>query len=897
MAAVAHRAGARPWVWWHSAPRWQRWPVAFVVGFFVVGFVSTFMVDRAYACTPGVDGCGTYEGAFSQAGENLLPAYRWNSPASGLYSDFGTGDTTDRVLLGISGIFLAVGSIIWRITLYFLEAAVGFDLLSNASRAVNNGYSAVFEAITSTGIGILVVIFAIIAIAVKVGMGGGQPPGKALARLAVAVGLLFMFAQSAASQSPTTSPGAVMIAVDNVSSLLSEGLFRSFAGVAGDPPTAPGDKLDCANYTAALYRTYDATVTSGGVLDSAGVNARQAAKAEMSQLWEEAYLTPWSIVQFGDPGIGRVMNCRFLEVDTVAPSIQAEVQQRTGAPAPDSIPGANDGDNRSVFNQNNVQDEFLRNMAGWATCGYRNGAFFVRGPFSTVNGGPDNGGPKVSECEEWYANGETEPEDNPGPWHMEVGGDINRATDGSFLECDAADDNDPDTTCGGEEDQPAPRARDFYRHIRGHIGGGGVGVSVLSVVIAGVFAWALIGLCLGLIIAQFGVILMFIALPFWLLITAWPGEGAAEISKKMGRMGVGMLFSKVVFSTFLGVLVVFMATLREVVGGTGLLAAQSTGPVTSIWIGVIPLASVFLLSKFAEAVGLKGIMKAGGAMKLVMNASNPNGSGQPGGGGGIGQKAGNLAKREARDLRRQHSMRRSMAKRDKKRDAEKARKDQQGQIGAPSEDTKPDSDGKGGDGKGGDGKGGALPSGGRGGRSRGLAAPGGGGPGGGGTGTPAALPSGGKKGGAGKPSMGRRAVGTLAGGVAALKSIPLATGAAAALGSVGLLPAAGLLAPVIGVAAGLAVYKQIKTRIAPRDTPEAIGDVSRTSVVDHVEKIRDASDTREVVEVDAGGGRTARGTETPSGLWVPETSSNSGSRSTSGTTGATGGSVGPPPAT
>lgn len=834
VAAAAHRAGARPWVWWHTAPRWQRWPVAFVIWFCIIGVFSVAMTDMAYAqCTSGNNGpgCGLTTGGYTSAGENLLPAYRWSDSASGIYTNFGASDTTSRVLAGIAGLFLAVASIIWRVTLFLLETAISVDVVQNSAEAVNDGYVAIFDAVTTSGITIFVTIFAVMVIGVRVAMGSEQNPGRSLFRLAVAVGLVFMFAQSAATQN-NTSPGAVMVALDDATSVVTEGLLRSFNGIAPPPGTNARDQLDCANYTAALYDTYDTNVVRSGTGPRGGLasgsNYREASQAQMSLLWEEAYLTPWTAVQFGDAGMGRVMRCRFLETDTAVPDIQADVHQRGGATMPT---GDGDEDERSVFNQNRNGEEFRRNMAAWATCARSGGGFDIRSPWETVNGGPDNGGPTVEECEEWYNEGNTEPGDNPGPWHIEERSDIGQATDGSFADCEedsggsggsggsigepADDDSD---SCGGDESQPAPRARTFYNHLNGHVGGAGVGASLLAMVVAGVFAWALIGLSLGLIIAQFGIILAFICLPIWLLVRAWPGEGAAEISKKMSRVGVGMLFSKVVFVIALGVLIVFMSALRGVADASGLTAMQNpagglTGAdaiTSSLVIGLIPLASVLLLRKAGDAIGLKGLGTMKGTASLVANAANPNGGGTA---GAVGAKADQLGRRAraavGREVRMRRHINRQQKLKDKSDDEREKRKGRQGQVGGADADTKPGADSDSGKDaeKGKD-------------SEKGKGALGGPRAAGGSTGSPTALP--GAEGAAGEvegPGRGRRALATVAGAAAAFKSVPLIGAAAYALGAASL----GSLAPAaIGVVGGLAVYKGVKRRLAPKEVPVAV---------------------------------------------------------------------------
>ena len=817
IAAATHRAGARPWVWWHTAPRWQRWPVAFVVWFCIIGVFSVAMTDMAYAeCRRGDPGCGLRFGNPEQAGVNLLPAWRWSDRSAGLHANVGSS-LLAGVTVSIAGLFLAVASIIWRITLFLLDAAMGVDIVSRAADGVNDGYLTVFDAVTDSGITITLTILAVAVIGVRVAMGSEQNPGRSLFRLALAIGLVFMFAQGAATNG-VTSPGNVMVSIDSMTSVLASGLLESFNGIAEPEVGDASDKLDCANYTAELYEMYEAEARRGAFIPagtSGGTDevilSRRLAQAQMSLLWEEAYLSTWTSVQFGDPGLGRVMRCRYLEIDSAQPIIQLRIQQRfLRDPAAGGGEREEDEDApRTVFNQIGSDEEMRRNMAAWATCGWRpGGGYFIRDDWTHVNGGPDNGGPTEDECEVWYEEGDTEPGENPGPWHIEEGVDINRATD----------------------DEPgAPRARDYYRHLNGHVGGGGVGASLLALVVAGVFAWALIGLSLGLIIAQFGIILAFICLPILLLVRAWPGDGAAEISKKMARSGVGMMFSKVVFVTALSILVTLMTVLRELTEVSGLLAAQQPGGgltgadaiTSSLVIGLIPLASVILLRKAGDAIGLKGLGTLKGTASLVANAANPNGGGAA---GAVGAKADRLGRRArnavGREVRMRRHIHRQQKLKDKRDDEREKRKGEQGQIGDADDDTKPAGKGKE------EGK----PAG----KSKEEGKPAGKGP----------LGGDGPAGEVEGPGRGRRALATFVGGVAASAAVPLVGAAAYALGAASL----GLAAPaVIGAVGGLAAYKHVKHRLTSKEVPRVVEEAATSSRDRFVADAADA-DSDDVVE-------------------------------------------------
>jgi hypothetical protein len=137
-------------------------------------------------------------------------------------------------------------------------------------------------------------------------------------------------------------------------------------------------------------------------------------------------------------------------------------------------------------------------------------------------------------------------------------------------------------------------------------------LSLLALVTALVYVYAIGFLALGTFLAKFGLILLIILLPVTLVLLAIPSASGStsQTGKKMLRLTGGFVLSHGLLSFVLGLLLSTMLMFEALIGGSG-------GFVHAL----IPLAALFVVRKLLQTAGLGDLLNAQGALGMPLAAS------------------------------------------------------------------------------------------------------------------------------------------------------------------------------------------------------------------------------------------------------------------------------------
>lgn len=125
---------------------------------------------------------------------------------------------------------------------------------------------------------------------------------------------------------------------------------------------------------------------------------------------------------------------------------------------------------------------------------------------------------------------------------------------------------------------------------------------VFALLTAVVYMITLIGLSMGLVLAQLILALVFTCLPFLLLVFAIPTESARHFPKKILKVTLGALLGTAVFSLLLSLLILVVYTLSTVVEAIDI--SSRNDYVHLVVLMAIPLAAIKLLGMGSKQFGL-----------------------------------------------------------------------------------------------------------------------------------------------------------------------------------------------------------------------------------------------------------------------------------------------------
>jgi hypothetical protein len=181
------------------------------------------------------------------------------------------------------------------------------------------------------------------------------------------------------------------------------------------------------------------------------------------------------------------------------------------------------------------------------------------------------------------------------------------------------------------EDLPA--ARQWVFALNGHNLTRSVPHAILAIVIAGVYLWAVGGLALGTLVAQFLTVLVCVALPLLLVVGMWPTEAAGRIFGRYLKIGAGSLFAKAVFVSLLAVLLTIISVitrLGELTGAFEAAAGGGAGFGAAMLQAAAPLVAIFAMRWALRDLGMGNVFSLRGAMGVTGRLARGAGAYGPG---------------------------------------------------------------------------------------------------------------------------------------------------------------------------------------------------------------------------------------------------------------------------
>ena len=663
----------------------------------VAGLALALGAPPAGAAAPppgrGADAC--VEDASQATGAwDCLPFYRWADDADSFYSNFGPSEIGKASVMQPLVTFLyGMAGLMWRVLQWITRTALAFDLFNlhsaghgagasagtGSSRPVplqpiNDGYAMAAD-LALSGLGLIVLAVAVVVVAARAVRDGEHPARDLVRPFACLALLLFLLARAAPGTgggAHTGSPAWLAERGVGLSNVVADRITQAAPRAA--PSDAPRNRLDCRYYVEAMRASFD---DDGG---GRGTLAFQPHLASlMSSLWEAAYLDLWIQAQFGDDdALAHRAYCRMLEDRSHIPpaqqaAIEATAARRAGAALP---PAGTRGS--APFGRFNDDKDFRRGMVAWGVCGWypdRQGlkeeedgrlvplsgpGFAVNPEFRLMwNLGSPPSEVRSSTCSGWWGtdgSGTTKPEPRGSKWGVRDG-------DGPFQFGTAGDVDEAFTVFGQEEIAEAtgggalgasiapyaeadranlPDARAWVLALNGHNLPSSVPHAFLAIVIAGIYLWAIGGLALGTLVAQFLTVLFFVALPVLLVLGMWPSEGARRLFWRYVRLGAGSLFAKAAFVSLLAILLTLISTVDALGALTGAFGAAGGAGVggglgAAMLQAAAPVAAIWAMRWAVRDLGMGNIFSFRGAMALTGRLARGDRDGAPGPDGAPGR--------------------------------------------------------------------------------------------------------------------------------------------------------------------------------------------------------------------------------------------------------------------
>ncbi|MFN2505026.1 MAG: hypothetical protein ABR540_12530, partial [Acidimicrobiales bacterium] len=494
--AIVAFAAAVVWAWRRGDRRWGR---GRTLGLVVFAW-SALLAGTAYAQSAPIGG----------KGYDLLPAWRWGPGVSTRFeANLGAKDAGDSILLSIAEVAFSIAGLIWSALLWVARLAAGdvgtggSSIVKDLVTPINDGFASVGEAIMTSGVWAAVAVLGVVIALAKGLKTGGAGVAKSLVTVILPLSLLSVMATAArGGTDQRLSPGWIAdkaaASVVDMGDAVTDGFEKATL-----PDQPPNDMASCERYIRRLHEEY-----------ASGQSPAMA--AQVSTLWERAYLAQWRNAQFSSGPIGKRVDCRLLELRNSTPR---QEQDRLSAAA--GAPGPTGGKHLNVYGPDRDKKDKFRRQVAWAACRASGGGWAVADEFREVDEPP-----VVPEhCDDWWQNGDTKPDPDNGrgvPVFQFQGG--------------WGDDAVARRTNGGDGAKNAKDARDYLYALNGHNGGYGLVMGVLAIAIAWIFLKSVGGLAFGMLLAQFGLVVGVVMLPLLLVAWAWPTEGSTKIAVKTAKL-------------------------------------------------------------------------------------------------------------------------------------------------------------------------------------------------------------------------------------------------------------------------------------------------------------------------------------------------------------------------
>lgn len=527
---------------------------------------------------------------------NYLPGWRWDNFILEVSSDGGflnSMGTLRAIGSSIGSITFSLAALVWMCLLGLLKFGLSIDFLSQSSVAgiINSGITAI-----ATKFWYLMGAFWAFVMfkAVKDFMKGDV-------KKAVSAGLLFTFAFGALfaignlsdGKKSVHSPNTLPHLATKVSSSLdmaAESLGTGFGiasqeegganamGSQGDP----SDVLTCQRYMDALYSQYD------NANDKASLSNPSTIKVA-SKLWQNTFGNSWTVAQFGMPkGAVDLPNrtaCRQLELQN---GIDSDEQARIQTLASDGkamIPAVAFGPYDTKNGENH------RALTAWAACSLTAGGDWgVTAPFKDQVVGRDSGSDRIDagKCANEFPSKKYDKHTKFNIYYQW----------GHLMLADT-------------EEHKASRA--WNEAFYGGNTGDRITQGVLAFIVSIVFFFSLGFISLGMVAAQFMLVLLLVLFPVTLVFIGIGNANGIRLLKLTGTTAA----SKFLFALLLTFLTEVISLGQTIITG----AQVGNGLFGQLLYGLMPIIALVVVKKILSSAGMGDILKPTGALSFMAASS------------------------------------------------------------------------------------------------------------------------------------------------------------------------------------------------------------------------------------------------------------------------------------
>ena len=514
---------------------------------------------------------------------NLLPINRWHSAAVPLTTGAGfslnpsadASAASNIALNTVATVLFEIAAFVWSLIYDVLQFALTHDLTIGAGLTVNQAFSAISSGISSSAliVALIVATIAMVGINTLRSRGGRQGTLSAILTLIIPLAVLQSLTAtaglaSASNPQPSGSPAWLMTQGVSLADDLSNGFAQTVAQAAPqiqDPNANPSAAPSCSAYVQVLYGDYTAGVSAA----SANGNAQGTTTLEaISSLWQIGYLDNWMTAEFSDYTQAQSLYCHYLE-GVATPQAEQQVlnTQAYGAASSPGLGQSGAGQLPTLYiDYSNINPNQNAVLYGWAACSYQSGQWTMNPSWVAVGAGDSSWGwgsntaKANQQCADWARIGQYNNRTGWPPssgynaltWHTLTSLDNDYSNSPNQAQAQAA----YNTATAYNGSNTAPRILD----------------GLIAVVTAGAYGWALLGLGLGAVIAQLGLIAMMVLLPGTLVMLALPrsASGGRNLGSKLLRLTGGFFATRLVVMIVLTTLVYLTLVLTNLIAAAHL---------------------------------------------------------------------------------------------------------------------------------------------------------------------------------------------------------------------------------------------------------------------------------------------------------------------------------------
>lgn len=548
----------------------------------------------------------------------LLPAYRWNGDAD-LYDRLDITDGGSAGMKMVGGVLFSVAQFLWMIVLQVMKLAMDNTIIDAAGDAMNNGSAALVKNLRLSGL----VALGIGALAVAAAFAVLRSNLVSAGRILIVGMLMLATMQVVASAGAQARPGAQPVGspawlaqfsttqINSITDKMSSG-FGLTEKLSDNIRGGGKTQYNCQTYVGFLQDAYH---------EAATVDQKAAPLLPVSKLWEKGYLTYFTQAQYGfGTGSPTRSVCHQLDAQTnIKDDEVSDIMRAAYSPAP--VPTGEVMDKEpykttgvlpvSLIDPTGDYGKFEANVMAWQACSVNpNDPGSSPGKVNMViNPGWEFDDLDDDKCKEWINDGAL----------GATGSDTFFSWGSKDNLANAVANARTNKETVGQIDAIVNNA-DMLNAFWGHNGNDRVINGLMAAIVASVYAYVLIPLALGTLIAEFGLVLMMMLLPLTLLLLAAGAASSHKKDKKGGsnksheigmrllKLTGGFVAAKALLTFLLFALVQFIALVEEL---------STELPFSPILHILTPLIALFLLRFVLKSAGLGNLTSLGGALGMT----------------------------------------------------------------------------------------------------------------------------------------------------------------------------------------------------------------------------------------------------------------------------------------